>query len=108
MGRRGGRGRVSAPACLAGEADDQPHEPDAEDRADQGEAAWMMGVGLGEDVGGRQVEEHPGEEPQIQPEELVRDGEQQRAGRTGDGGRASATSRESARARSFPYRAVMV
>ena len=46
----------------------------------------MVGVGLGEDVGGRQVEEHAREEPEIQPEKLVRDGEQQRAGGTGDRG----------------------
>ena len=46
----------------------------------------MVGVGLGEDVGGGQVEEHAREDPEIQPEELVRDGEQEGGGGTRDRG----------------------
>jgi hypothetical protein len=94
--------------CSAGETDDQPHEADTEDRADKGEAARVVGVGLGEDVAGCQVEEHAREEPEVEPEEVVRDGEQERAGGTDDGARASAMSRVSARRRSFPYSEVMV
>src|SRR5512132_2726899 len=70
----------------AGEADDQPHEADAEDRAGQGEAAWMAGVGLGKDVGGCQVEEDAGEKPEVEPEDLLRDGQYERDGGTRDGG----------------------
>jgi hypothetical protein len=66
------------------------------------------GRGPGEDVGGRQVEQHTREEPEIQPEKLMRDGEQQRAGGTGDRATASATSSKRARRRLFPDRAVMV
>ena len=72
--------------CSAGQADDQPHEADTEDRADKGEAARVVGVGLGEDVGGRQIQEHAREEAEVQPEELVRDGEGERAGGTDDRG----------------------
>jgi hypothetical protein len=55
-----------------------------------------------------QIEEDAGEEPEVEPEELLRDGHQQRDGGTRDGARASATRRASARRRSFPYSEVMV
>ena len=61
-------------ACSAGKTGDQPHEADAEDRADEGEAAWVVGVGLGKDVRRCQVEQHAREKPEVEPEDLVRDG----------------------------------
>jgi hypothetical protein len=45
-----------------------------------------MGVGLGKDVGGCQVQEDTGEESEVEPKDLVRDGEREGDGGTSDGG----------------------
>jgi hypothetical protein len=68
----------------------------------------VVGVGFGKDVGGGQVQEDAGEKPEVEAEDGRRDGEDERDGGTVTGAKASATSRVSARRRSFPYSEVMV
>lgn len=60
------------------------------------------------DVGGCQVEEDAGEKPEVEPEDLLRDGHQERDGGTRDGSEGVGDEEGQRARRSFPYSEVMV
>jgi hypothetical protein len=68
----------------------------------------MAGVGLGKDVGGRQVEQEPGEKAEVSPRISCGMVTRSVMAAPVTGARASATRRVNARRRSFPYSEVMV